>query len=42
MKGLDEQVRDLDQEFHDTVFVDDTAIARCLASDAPPPEDIDR
>jgi hypothetical protein len=30
-------VRDLDRDFHDTVFVRDAAIARCLA--APPTDD---
>lgn len=32
VRELDPQIRDLDLEFHDTVFARDVAIARCLAS----------
>jgi hypothetical protein len=35
VRELDAQVRALDRDLHDTVFVHDVAIARCLA--APPP-----
>jgi hypothetical protein len=32
--GIDMQMRKIDADFHDTVFVRDTVIARCLAPNA--------
>ena len=35
VKAVDEQIRDTDVDFHDTVFLHDAAIVRCLNSAEP-------